>query len=239
MAVNRDVVRDRASAPTRAVGVAEVLHEQDRRARDVARGLEVVVAARGETERDHVDVRVHRLERVVTRSHRRLLHRACDAVAGCVELRLVEARLISLVQADDLRHLRVPRRDLRRELCEELHAVRRVDERASFGRIDREDDVDSVRARLREGAIEERLVDDRRRSRGIPEHGDSVLSHAQVGERVEEPGPSVLRVLAGVVGDAEGRAARGTREGERADEAGQGRSDRPHMVYVGRWEAGP
>ena len=61
------------------------------------------------------------------------------------------------------------------------------------------------RHRLRDRAVEERLVDDRRRPRRIPEHGDPVLGHPEVGQHREEARAAVLGVLAGVVGDAEGR----------------------------------
>src|SRR5205814_4770884 len=67
IAVNGEVVGDRPGAPARAVRVTDLLQETDRRVGDVARRLEVVVAARGEAERDHVDARVDGLESVVAR----------------------------------------------------------------------------------------------------------------------------------------------------------------------------
>ena len=239
MAVDRDVVRDRTRSTARAVRVPDVLREEDRRARHVARRLEVVVAARGKAEADHVDVRIHRLERVVTRRHCRLLHRAGHRVPGRVELRLVEARLVPLVQADDARHLRIARGDHRGELREQLDAVRRVDEGTRLQRVDGEDHLDPARGRLRERAVEECLLRDRRRSGRIPHDGDSVLGHPEVVEGGEKRRAAVVRVLAGVVRDAERRRRRAARQGERRQQARQGRSCRPHTVYLGKCSAKP
>jgi len=118
----------------------------------------------------------------------------------------VEARLVALVQADDLADVGVALHDLGRVLREELHAVRRVDERAGLLRVDREDHLDAVAHRIRQRTVEEGLVEDGVRLRGIPEDRHAVLGHPEVCEHVEEARAAVLGVLSGVVGDAEGGA---------------------------------
>ena len=100
-----EVVGDRLRAAARTVRVPDFLEKADRRVRHVARRLEIVVAARRQAECDHVDARVDGLERVVACGHRLFLDRAGDAVAGLVELRLVEARLVAFVEADDPAHV--------------------------------------------------------------------------------------------------------------------------------------
>ena len=140
----------------------------------------------------------------------------------------MEARLVALVQADDLADIRIPFGHLRRVLSEQLDPVRGVDERPRLERIDREHHVDAALLRLRDRPVEKGLIDDRRRLRGIPEDGHPVLGHAELRQHREESGAAVLRVLAGVVGDAEGRARRRARKGQRRARARESRSNLPH-----------
>jgi hypothetical protein len=82
--------------------------------------------------------------------------------------------------------------------------------------------------------VEEGLVDDLGRIGGIPEDGDPVLGHAQVGEHVEEARAPVFGVLAGVVGHTEGGARSSARESKSRARRRQDRSDPPHALLVGR-----
>jgi hypothetical protein len=175
------------------------------------------------------DVRIDGLERVVAGGHRGLLQRARDALAGGVVLRLLETGLVPLVEADDPGHLRIALRHLGGELREQLDAVRGVDEAARLRRVDVEDQVDAAGDRLRDGAVEESLVGDRRRVGGIPEHRQPVLVQPEVVEGGEEAGAAVVGVLAGVVCDAEGGGAGG---GAHEHQGSRKRGDRRNRLHI-------
>ena len=146
----------------------------------------------------------------------------------------MEARLVALVETDDLPHVGIALRDPGCVLREELDAVRCVHEGARLQGVDREDHLEAAAHGLGNGSVEERLVDDRGRVRRVPEDRDPVLGHPEVGQHVEEVRAAVLGVLAGVVSDAERRARRRTCQRERRAGARQDRSDPPHSPLVGR-----
>jgi hypothetical protein len=93
-------------------------------------------------------------------------------------------------------------------------------------RLDAEDDLDVVRGRDGQRAVEERLLLDLGRMGRVPEDGDAVLGHAEVGQRREEGRAAVVGVLARVLRDAEADGALGARgederERKREQETGE------------------
>ena len=223
--MERELVHDRPRPAARPVGGAEVVDEAHRRRGHVAARVRVVVAARGESEPDDVDRRVDGLERVVRQREHLLVGRPGEPAPARRELRPPEARLVRLVADDELLHLRVRPREQRRVARERERAARRRRHVGRVARMDAEDDLHVVGGRNGQGAVEERLLLDLGRVRRVPEDGDSVLGHTEVGERGEERRAAVVGVLAGVLGDAEtdGRVGpRGDAERERKREQDAG-----------------
>ena len=212
--VQAKLVHQRQRPPAGAVRGAEIAEEAHGRRGGVRRRLRQVVAAAREAEADHADPRIDLLQRVVRLREQPRIDRGRKTASGARELRPLETRLVRLVADDEVAHVWIGRRELGQEGGEVVGSGRRRGERRRADREDVEDDADTLLRRHRHDPVEERVLEDRVRPLRIPEHRDPVLGAAGRLEIAEVGGAAVVRVLAGVVGEAEARrlGARGGRQ---------------------------
>ena len=166
-----------------------------------ARGMSLPRGRKPDT--DDRDLRVDRLERVVRAREERRERDPRGTAAATVELRLPEARQVRLVADDELGHLRIRAGDELQPLDELVDRARRARDRARLADVDTEGEVDSLRGRPRDRAVEERLLADLERLGRIPVDRHLVGAQTGLAELREEPFAPVVVVLATVVRDAE------------------------------------
>ena len=237
VAVPRELVEQRRRAPAHPVRLAERRDPADGRDGRVARRVRQVVAARREADADHVEGAVVALQLVVAVGEHGLHRGRRRGRPVAVPDRRPEARLVRLIADDDLAHVRVALHHDHRVVAEGLHRTRRRRRHRRQLRVDREDDLDVVLLRNRDHPVEERLVLDRRRRAGIPEHRDAVRGRPELVHLGEEPVAAVVRVLRRVVGEADVRTGdRRAREPERqhADERRKNDPHRKPLFSTGR-----
>ena len=239
--VDRELVHDRRRPARGLVCLADVAQEDEWLVRVAGRG------ARREAHPDHVRRRVGGVERVVARREQRLVGRSGDVVASVVALgRPVEPRVwlvpddvvVNSPDADRLSDLRRPGAERRRIMV------------GGPRRVEREENVNACRLRLRRGAFEEGELVDRLGIARVPGEGPAVLRETRALQLVVEPGAAVVGVFRRVVGDTPGdrghclsRPAgigpRARRCGERRNQHGRERTCRSKPLHSAVPSVGP
>ena len=218
--VEREGVHDRPGAPARVVGRADVVDELHGRMGGVARRARVVVAPFREPEPEHADRVVDALQGVVAAREELLVAVRRRVRAVGAELRLPVARLVRLVADDEVGHLRIRPREPLQEVDELRLGGRARREHPRPQGIDGEDDPDPAGPRLRQHTVEEARLGHPSGEGRVPVDRDRVLGQSDVVQLRVERGAAIVRVLAGVLGDAIANdAGRSAGEEERSDGA--------------------
>ncbi len=219
--------RGAAAHPVRDAEGGDPAHGRDGR---VVAGAGIVVAPRRETDPDHVERPVEGLQLVVAAGQHDL-HRRRRGGGAAVPDRLPEARLVRLVADDHLAHVRVPLHHLHGVVAERVRGGRiRRRHRRLLG-IDREDDLDAVRLRDGDHAVEERLILDRRRRVGVVEHRHAIRRRPQLVHLVEQLVAAVARVFRRVLGEPDLGVGRAGDARERQEQRRRSSRNSKHPLH--------